>query len=228
MKSIAVPIDEDKKIGAPMPPGTRVITMNMPKSKYNNAHGTTTAGRCEPGRLAVKFDDPALATRAIRTNNLEREPVVEDDDAVYVDDEAKPKPVHQQPKDKSMPAVPDSSRGGDQVLCKEAKRTGMEAACSPFFRSPKSTRPISKVLAVFRCSRGVAAVVVFIMPWPGALHSRSKGRRIPTFRRVVDKAQIGDAPHAPQPAKKNDGKQLTELVLILVFKCNSHGAQVFF
>lgn len=42
----------------------------MKQAKFNNAHGTIVAGKTPPGRLAVKFDDEALGTKAIRIKNI--------------------------------------------------------------------------------------------------------------------------------------------------------------
>lgn len=72
--------------------GTRVITTNMNKPKYDNTRGAIVDGKTPPGRLAVKFDDPALGTKAIRVENLKFDRS-EDDDAVHAEDDDKPKPI---------------------------------------------------------------------------------------------------------------------------------------
>lgn len=86
---------EDERKAEELIVGARVIVSRMKQPKYDNARGTVVDGKTPPGRVAVKFDNVALGTKAIRVGNIERElaAVAKNDDSIYAEDEDKPKPM---------------------------------------------------------------------------------------------------------------------------------------
>lgn len=50
--------------------GTRVITKNMRQPMYDNACGVIVEKQTPMGEITVKFDDPALGTKAVRATKL--------------------------------------------------------------------------------------------------------------------------------------------------------------
>ena len=77
--------DDKKSAEEPIPIGTRVVVSRMKQPQCNNAHGVVVNGRTPPGRIAVKFDNPKLGTKAIRVGNVDRKPSVGKEDAADVD-----------------------------------------------------------------------------------------------------------------------------------------------
>lgn len=84
--------------------GTRIVIGGNKQARYSNARSVVVDGKTPAGRVAVKFDNAHLETRAIRLKNIARERVdgedklktepnvAADDDAVCVADD-KPVPL---------------------------------------------------------------------------------------------------------------------------------------
>lgn len=99
------PSDDDSSPKPSLCLGTRVIASKIKQETYKNARGVVVDGKTPLGRVAVKFDDPALGTKASNSTDLEREPAdaakevqnAKNDDTIYADDDDKPEPIKVEP-----------------------------------------------------------------------------------------------------------------------------------